>query len=115
MKQASGPNSTDGTATASDPSALPSTAPTENIELQDVAMTSLSTTVQDISIMPSLSLYGLSDEQAKMLEIAIANAASAAQAQAEAEAALEEEEEEEEGDSSDEASSNDTGDPGVMT
>ena len=117
MKQASGPNSTDGTATASDPSPLPSTAPTENIELQDVAMTSLSTTVQDISIMPSLSLYGLSDEQAKMLEIAIANAASAAQAQAEAEAALEEEEEEEEeeGDSSDEASSNDTGDPGVMT
>jgi len=41
----------------------------------------------------SLSMYGLSDEQAHLLEIAIANAASAAQAQAEAEAALEEEEE----------------------
>ncbi|KAF5322753.1 hypothetical protein D9619_001473 [Psilocybe cf. subviscida] len=44
--------------------------------------------------LPSLSMYGLSDEQAQLLEIAIANAASAAQAQAEAEAALEEEEEE---------------------
>ncbi|RDB25225.1 Transcriptional regulator prz1 [Hypsizygus marmoreus] len=42
---------------------------------------------------PSLSMYGLSDEQTKMLEEAIASAASAAQAQAEAEAALEEEEE----------------------
>jgi hypothetical protein len=42
---------------------------------------------------PSLSRYGLSEEQTKMLEQAIANAASAAQAQAEAEAALEEEEE----------------------
>ncbi|KAF8813890.1 hypothetical protein BYT27DRAFT_7180665 [Phlegmacium glaucopus] len=44
--------------------------------------------------LPSLSMYGLSDEQTHLLEIAIANAASAAQAQAEAEAALEEEEEE---------------------
>ncbi|KAL0958309.1 hypothetical protein HGRIS_000454 [Hohenbuehelia grisea] len=43
---------------------------------------------------PSLSMYGLSDEQAKMLEQAIAIAASAAQAQAEAEAALEEEDDE---------------------
>lgn len=43
--------------------------------------------------IPSLSMYGLSDEQTKMLEEAIANAAAAAQAQAEAEAALEEEEE----------------------
>jgi len=42
----------------------------------------------------TLSLYGLSDEQTKMLEQAIVNAASAAQAQAEAEAAMEEEEEE---------------------
>jgi hypothetical protein len=42
--------------------------------------------------VPSLSLYGLSDDQALMLEQAIANAAFAAQAQAEAEAALEEEE-----------------------
>ena len=44
--------------------------------------------------LPSLSMYGLSDEQTHLLEIAIANAASAAQAQAEAEAALEEEAEE---------------------
>lgn len=43
--------------------------------------------------MPSLSMYGLSNDQALLLEQAIANAASAAQAQAEAEAALEEEEE----------------------
>lgn len=43
--------------------------------------------------LASLSMYGLSDEQTKMLEEAIASAASAAQAQAEAEAALEEEEE----------------------
>ncbi|KAG6837838.1 hypothetical protein H0H93_016206 [Arthromyces matolae] len=40
---------------------------------------------------PSLTMYGLSDEQTKLLEEAITNAASAAQAQAEAEAALEEE------------------------
>ncbi|KAF6763142.1 hypothetical protein DFP72DRAFT_524915 [Ephemerocybe angulata] len=40
-----------------------------------------------------LSMYGLSDEQTKLLELAIANAASLAQAQAEAEAALEEEDE----------------------
>lgn len=52
------------------------------------------TTSQDIESAPlsSLSLYGLSDEQTKLLELAIANAASAAQAQAEAEAAMEEEE-----------------------
>ncbi|OJA10339.1 hypothetical protein AZE42_07346 [Rhizopogon vesiculosus] len=42
---------------------------------------------------PPLSLYGLSEEQARLLEQAIANAASAAQAQAEAEAALEEQDE----------------------
>ncbi|KAJ7141201.1 hypothetical protein C8R44DRAFT_726842 [Mycena epipterygia] len=42
----------------------------------------------------SLSMYGLSDEQTKLLEEAIANAATAAQAEAEAQAALEEEEEE---------------------
>jgi hypothetical protein len=46
-----------------------------------------------VSATPSLTLYGLSNDQAKMLEQAIANAASAAQAQAEAEAALEEEDE----------------------
>ncbi|KAJ3494283.1 hypothetical protein NLJ89_g10842 [Agrocybe chaxingu] len=49
---------------------------------------------EDHQPVASLSMYGLSDEQAHLLEIAIANAASAAQAQAEAEAALEEEEEE---------------------
>ncbi|PPQ95326.1 hypothetical protein CVT26_008172 [Gymnopilus dilepis] len=58
--------------------------------------------VEDHQPLPSLSMYGLSDEQAKLLEIAIANAASAAQAQAEAEAALEEEEEEEDYDQEDE-------------
>ncbi|KAK7473275.1 hypothetical protein VKT23_001372 [Stygiomarasmius scandens] len=40
--------------------------------------------------LPTLSMYGLSDEQTKLLEEAITNAALAAQAQAEAEAALEE-------------------------
>ncbi|KDQ59107.1 hypothetical protein JAAARDRAFT_128119 [Jaapia argillacea MUCL 33604] len=40
----------------------------------------------------SLTLYGLSDEQTKLLEEAIASAAAAAQAQAEAEALAEEEE-----------------------
>jgi len=45
-----------------------------------------------VSATPSLTLYGLSNDQARMLEQAIANAASAAQAQAEAEAALEEDE-----------------------
>ncbi|KIM78826.1 hypothetical protein PILCRDRAFT_823933 [Piloderma croceum F 1598] len=49
------------------------------------------------AVVPSLSLYGLSDDQALMLEQAIANAASAAQAQAEAEAALEEKDDYEEG------------------
>src|SRR6266702_1043485 len=47
------------------------------------------------------SLYGLSPEQAQMLEQAIASAASAAQLQAEAEAALEEEEESSDGDDDD--------------
>jgi hypothetical protein len=50
----------------------------------------------------SLSMYGLSDEQTKLLEEAIALAAAAAQAQAEAEAALEEEEDEEDEEGSDE-------------
>lgn len=50
---------------------------------------------------PQLSLYGLSDEQKKLLEQAIANAASAAQAQAEAEAALEEDEDYDNDDESD--------------
>jgi hypothetical protein len=53
---------------------------------------------QGQQLLPSLSMYGLSDEQTRLLEVAIANAASAAQAQAEAEAALEEEEDGEDGD-----------------
>ncbi|KAF8070444.1 hypothetical protein FPV67DRAFT_1413708 [Lyophyllum atratum] len=61
----------------------------------DMSHAALDQSVFD-SLIPSLSMYGLSDEQTKMLEEAIASAASAAQAQAEAEAALEEEEEEEE-------------------
>lgn len=48
----------------------------------------------DTNTIPSLSLYGLSDEQTKLLEQAIASAASTAQALAEAEAAMEEEEDE---------------------
>jgi len=108
VNQASCPVSTNRTASTLDPNILSSPASTENIEPQDVAM---NITIRDMPIMPSLSLYGLSDEQAKMLELAIANAASAAQAQAEAEAALEAEEEE----SSDEGSSNDTDDQEIMT
>ncbi|THU86549.1 hypothetical protein K435DRAFT_683398 [Dendrothele bispora CBS 962.96] len=46
--------------------------------------------LDDSSSVPTLSMYGLSDEQTKLLEEAITNAALAAQAQAEAEAALEE-------------------------
>ena len=52
--------------------------------------------------LPTLSMYGLSDEQTRLLEIAVANAASAAQAQAEAEAALEEEQEGDDDDNDDE-------------
>lgn len=55
---------------------------------------SLAPTAESATVSaPPLSLYGLSEEQARLLEQAIANAASAAQAQAEAEAALEEQEE----------------------
>jgi hypothetical protein len=83
-------------ATTPNPTSYASTTSTENSGPQDVAMASPNTEDQgETPTMPSLSMYGLSDEQAKMLELAIANAASAAQAQAEAEAALEEEGEEE--------------------
>jgi len=59
------------------------------------ASDSLAPSVESATVTaPPLSLYGLSEEQARLLEQAIANAASAAQAQAEAEAALEEQEEE---------------------
>ena len=63
---------------------------------------SLSSSIADVAseappalatVVAGSSLYGLSPEQAQMLEQAIASAASAAQLQAEAEAALEEEEE----------------------
>ncbi|KAG6873453.1 hypothetical protein C0995_015542 [Termitomyces sp. Mi166 len=54
-----------------------------------------------VASIPSLSMYGLSEEQTKLLEEAITNAASAAQAQAEAEAALEEEEEDDDDDDDD--------------
>ncbi|EPQ52702.1 hypothetical protein GLOTRDRAFT_140346 [Gloeophyllum trabeum ATCC 11539] len=57
----------------------------------------------DIQQPSSLAMYGLSEEQTRLLEQAIANAATAAQAQAEAEAAMEEEDEDGEADSEDEA------------
>lgn len=65
-----------------------STSSINQLQTQDPSQPSAA-----VSATPSLTLYGLSDDQAKMLEQAIANAASAAQAQAEAEAALEEEDE----------------------
>jgi len=52
--------------------------------------------------LPTLSMYGLSDEQTRLLEEAIAKAASAAQAQAEAEAAMEEQDENEDDEQKDE-------------
>ncbi|KAK1222758.1 hypothetical protein PQX77_014367 [Marasmius sp. AFHP31] len=81
-------------------------------ETTDVSVTSseappaatTATTGGDSTALPSLSMYGLSDEQAKMLEEAITNAALAAQAQAEAEAALEEEDSDDSG--SDDGSGN---------
>lgn len=106
-KQASIPDS-DNASTTQVSSSITSAASTENEGLQDVTMGPPNPADQgETPIMPSLSMYGLSDEQAKMLELAIASAASAAQAQAEAEAALEEEEE---GGSSEEDDSDDTDD-----
>ncbi|EIM91586.1 uncharacterized protein STEHIDRAFT_137221 [Stereum hirsutum FP-91666 SS1] len=49
----------------------------------------------------SLASYGLSEEQTRMIQMAIANAASAAQLQAEAEAALEEDEDKDDDDDED--------------
>ncbi|KAG6866228.1 hypothetical protein C0991_007253 [Blastosporella zonata] len=57
-----------------------------------------------VNPIPSLTMYGLSDEQTKLLEEAITSAASAAQAQAEAEAALEEEEDDDDFDDFDDGS-----------
>ncbi|KAJ7592409.1 hypothetical protein C8J56DRAFT_822379 [Mycena floridula] len=59
---------------------------------------------QNADATPQLSMYGLSDEQTKMLEEAIATAALAAQAQAEAEAALESDEDSDDDDDEDEPS-----------
>lgn len=90
------PDIASSAAVAPMPSSIIPTASTENIDGQDVTMSSPNAADPSATpIIPSLSMYGLSDEQAKMLELAIANAASAAQAQAEAEAALEEEDENE--------------------
>ncbi|KIJ60046.1 hypothetical protein HYDPIDRAFT_47391, partial [Hydnomerulius pinastri MD-312] len=66
--------------------------PTGN-SLDPAPVVESSTQPEGAAPAPQLSLYGLSEEQAKLLEQAIANAASAAQAQAEAEAAMEEEDE----------------------
>ncbi|KAF5343996.1 hypothetical protein D9758_012885 [Tetrapyrgos nigripes] len=63
-------------------------------------------TVTPPTPMPKLSMYGLSDEQTKLLEEAITSAALAAQAQAEAEAALEEEDDDEMFDGDDDEESN---------
>ncbi|KAJ3576778.1 hypothetical protein NP233_g190 [Leucocoprinus birnbaumii] len=113
VKQASVPEVAGNVATTSNSTAIPSTTLMENTRPQDVAMSSPNAADQgETSIVPSLSLYGLSDEQAKMLELAIASAASAAQAQAEAEAALEEEEEDE---SSEEDDSDDTDEQEAMS
>ena len=82
------PTSGDGTAT---------NTPTVNLPVAGknlLQAQTLGESLENHTPFPSLSMYGLSDEQTHLLEIAIANAASAAQAQAEAEAALEEEEEE---------------------
>lgn len=107
-KQTSAPDIAGNVTVAPIPNSIISTTSTENVDVQDVTMTSSNPAgPSETSIIPSLSMYGLSDEQAKMLELAIASAASAAQAQAEAEAALEEEEEE---DSSEENDSDDTDD-----
>lgn len=67
--------------------------PHQNATVQDESLQVRDLEQPTSAAIPSLSLYGLSNDQALMLERAIADAASAAQAQAEAEAALEEEEE----------------------
>ena len=77
------------------PAPSTSQASSESTSQQNLALENDQPQFQDANqpaahAVPSLSLYGLSDDQALMLEQAIANAAFAAQAQAEAEAALEE-------------------------
>ncbi|KAL0570535.1 hypothetical protein V5O48_011417 [Marasmius crinis-equi] len=79
-------------------------APPSSEAAPAAAAAAVATTEGESTPLPSLSMYGLSDEQAKMLEEAITNAALAAQAQAEAEAALEE------GDSDDSSSDGDSDD-----
>ncbi|TFK25210.1 hypothetical protein FA15DRAFT_668751 [Coprinopsis marcescibilis] len=64
-----------------------------DVQMEDISMDGgqgTSTGSNALSLQP-LTMYGLSDEQTQLLELAIANAALAAQAQAEAEAAMEEE------------------------
>ncbi|KAF9257955.1 hypothetical protein L218DRAFT_768355 [Marasmius fiardii PR-910] len=73
------------------PNEVQTPAPTTSM-LDSASTTDTAVTAEyDAAVLPSLSMYGLSEEQTKMLEEAITNAALAAQAQAEAEAALEEE------------------------
>ncbi|KIJ06241.1 hypothetical protein PAXINDRAFT_103450 [Paxillus involutus ATCC 200175] len=85
----------DGAGTSGNPegsfSHLDSDLPTD-ISLDPVLLAESSGRPDSTAAAPQLSLYGLSEEQTKLLEQAIANAASAAQAQAEAEAAIEEDE-----------------------
>lgn len=75
----------------SDPSTAIQSPQTQELSLDPILMSA--GPGEQANATTSLSMYGLSDEQTKLLEQAIASAASAALAQAEAEAALEEEEE----------------------
>ncbi|KAI0067214.1 hypothetical protein BV25DRAFT_1867744 [Artomyces pyxidatus] len=81
---------------AAPPRTLSLPAPTSATTSGSLAVSQIPPSSLETGSGSSLSLFGLSAEQAKMLEEAIANAASAAQLQAEAEAALEEEDDEEE-------------------
>jgi hypothetical protein len=81
-----------------------------HVQAQTSGNLGTTTMTQDPVEVGPLVMYGLSEEQTRMLQQAIANAASAAQAQAEAEAALEEEEEEEAGEDGDLCGGEDDGD-----
>ncbi|EIW83463.1 hypothetical protein CONPUDRAFT_122044 [Coniophora puteana RWD-64-598 SS2] len=88
-------------AQAQPPPAVPPASaaqPIPSIEAPPVDVAGSEQATSGGSTAQSLALLGLSEEQAKLLEQAIAHAASAAQAQAEAEAAMEEEEEDYEDD-----------------
>lgn len=91
------------TQNSADPASFPPQEPSMIVDPSDGRAETLSSESQAGETpqgpkIPSLSMYGLSDEQTRLLEIAVANAASAAQAQAEAEAAFEEDEDEAEND-----------------